>query len=152
MPRYRAVRAFHVFDLAAKTISPRADLEYALAYELTGVEADSPGHACEIAFAHSNRDGRRPSGYDGPSLSVGDLVEVEGDAGTLAVYRVAIVGFQRIDAPDELGDLRTARRRQPPEGGWRAPRLDLEHSRLEPGTSWAVWLAFADQVNLKRRG
>lgn len=142
MPRYPAARAFHVFDLIAKTFEPaRDDLEHALCYELRSVDTPSPEGACEVVFAHSNAPGRRPSGYDGPSLSVGDLVEVDTPQGQTLTFRCGAVGFVAVGDP---AAVRSRRLSQPPAGGWVAPHLDLVNGNGETGSSWRPWVAVSE--------
>ncbi|WP_217924434.1 hypothetical protein [Miltoncostaea oceani] len=144
MPTYPAVRAFHVFDLVAKTFGPpRADLEHALCYELTSVEAPSPEAACEAAFTHSNAPEIRPSGYDGPSLSMGDLVEVDTPEGRTLTFRCQSLGFALVADPEIVVSSRLS---QPPAGGWVAPRLDLASKALQPGTTWLPWIVVSERA------
>ena len=145
MATFPAVRAFHVFDLVGKTFgAPSAGRVHALCYELLQVDADSSESACEIAFGHSNRPGRRSSGYDGPSLSVGDLLEVDDPEGETGVFICQPLGFARIT---DTSGMSSARLEAPPGGIWQAPRMDLRSGRVMiAGSSWLPWIEVSERI------
>lgn len=131
-------QALVVFDLGAKTWDPRPSLPWVLSYELRGLDAATALDACERTWVYSNHEGRL-CGYDGPSLSVGDMVRLYPHDGQMMLFRCAALGFTDITTDADI--VAGARCAEPAEGEYRVPGWDfIAGRRLGPSDSWAAWL------------
>lgn len=136
---FTSARAYFTVDTRTKTFESARPLPHALAHELRNFDAGDPLGACERVFVYSNHEGRL-CGYDGPSLSVGDLVELDApELESTRLYLCAVIGFQDVTA--RIADFRRVRVDQPSGGGtYRAPVWDYATEQRGSLDSWRVWL------------
>lgn len=134
---FAVAEAFVVFDMRQKTFAPHSDLAWVLAHQLQNFSETDRFIACERVWTYSNFEGRL-CGYDGPSLSMGDMVRLTEPDGTVSLFRAAVVGF--VDISAERDRVERARVHEPTKGRYRVPVCDLTTGRITRGDTWKVWL------------
>jgi len=77
--------------------------------------------------------------YDGPSLSMGDVILLAGEDGDWSWWRVAMVGFDRLEEPAPVINPL----------GWRPPRATPTRP-LAGGDSFTAWLPLIDRLRQLR--